>query len=82
MFWTRKISPDDLGRVDRLEERVESLVRRFESLSVENEEFYTKTNRARQRVIKQEADQLRALGGPSLEPQTKAELRARLLRRG
>ena len=62
MFWTPKIAPNDLKRVDRLEEQVESLTRRLESVMVDLDEFYSKVNKARQRVVKEEKDAARSGG--------------------
>lgn len=55
-FSRPKIAPDDLGRLVLLEEKVESLGRRFAALVEDLEEFYAKVNKARQRVVKEERD--------------------------
>lgn len=80
-FIRPRISPDDLGRLVILEEKVDSLTRRFAALMEDLEEFYSKVNKARQRVVKEEADARRkgeqVPEGLSREEQ-KARLRARL----
>lgn len=78
MFWSRKVAPDDLKRVDRLEEQVESILRRLESMLVDLEEFYAKTNKARQRVVKEDRDAAGRAGAlPETREMAKAQLRAR-----
>lgn len=81
-FSKPKIAPDDLRRVDRLEEQVESLTRRMHSLIEDLEEFYAKVNKARQRVVKEDRDAARN-GQPQLpfggtREEQKAALRAQL----
>lgn len=80
-FGHRSIAPDDLKRVDLLEERTESLTRRMAALMEDLDEFYSKVNKARQRVVKEDRDALR-LGGdaPESAAMAKARLRATLLR--
>jgi len=63
-LFSRKIAADDLKRVDRLEEQVESLTRRLESVMVDLDEFYAKVNKARQRVVKEDRDAARGAGSP------------------
>lgn len=62
-FGSRKIAPDDLVRLTSVEEKVESLTRRYESLCVDLEEFYAKVNKARQRVVKEDRDAAKATPG-------------------
>ena len=56
-------SENDLRRLNLVVEDVESLKRRMESLVVDLEEFYAKTNKARQRVVKEDRDAARLGGG-------------------
>lgn len=80
-FWHRKIAPDDLRRVDVLEEKVDSLTRRHASLLEDLEEFYAKVNKARQRVVKEDRDASRVAGGvEETRDMAKARLRATLTR--
>lgn len=81
-FGPSKIAPDDLRRVDVLEEKVESLTRRHASLIEDLEEFYSKVNKARQRVVKEDRDAGRVAGMvPETREMQKARLRATLLQR-
>jgi len=82
-FGSRKIAADDLKRVDLLEEKVDSLVRRYASLVEDLEEFYAKVNKARQRVVKEDRDAART-GHSDVEDSRdviKARLRASLRQR-
>ena len=82
-FGPSKIAPDDLRRVDLLEEKVESLTRRHAALIEDLEEFYAKVNKARQRVVKEDRDAARAQPMDTEESRevTKARLRASLRQR-
>ena len=75
-FFSPKISADDLGRVNRLEEAVESLQRRLESMCVDLDEFYGKVNKARQRVVKEERDAARM--GPVSPEMDRAVMKSQL----
>lgn len=64
-----------------LEEKVDSLHRRFAALMEDLEEFYSKVNKARQRVVKEERDAIRkgeGPAGPVTRDELKAQLRARM----
>ena len=81
-FGAPKIGSDDLRRVDLLEEKTESLTRRMASLMEDLEEFYSKVNKARQRVVKEDRDAGRMAGMvPETRDMQKARLRATLLQR-
>lgn len=54
MFWRRKIAPDDLQRLDALEERVARFERQQAALLEDVDEYFRKINKARQRVDAQE----------------------------
>lgn len=79
-FSRPKISPDDLGRLVLLEEKVDSLGRRFNALLEDLEEFYAKVHKARQRVNKEERDALRtgSTATALTREEQKAQLRAQL----
>lgn len=79
-FSRPRISQDDLGRLVLLEEKVDSLGRRFAALLEDLEEFYSKVHKARQRVNKEDRDAQRNGHGelPLTREQQKALLRANL----
>lgn len=75
-------APDDLRRLEAVEERTQSLHRQMAALLVDLEEFYAKVNKARQRVNKEERDASARAVLPDLSqlsPEAqKAELRRRI----
>lgn len=75
-FSRPKISQDDLGRLVLLEEKVDSLGRRFAALLEDLEEFYSKVHKARQRVNKEDRDAAR--NGNSDLPLTREQQKALL----
>ena len=89
-FGRSKIAPDDLKRLDRLEERVESYERRQAAVLEDVDEYFRKINKARQRVVKEESDAAKGGSGsgaggamalgtmPMSRDSLKSQLRARL----
>ncbi len=81
-------APDDLRRLEAVEEKVESVLRRMTSLLEDVDEYFAKINKARQRVVKEERDAAKAGGlgaaqdAPMDRATLKATLRARLGRGG
>lgn len=81
-------APDDLRRLEAVEEKVESVLRRMTSLMEDVDEYFTKINKARQRVVKEERDALKAgsvvaaEAGPVDRAVLKAQIRQRLTRGG
>lgn len=77
-FGHQKIAPDDLKRVNILEEKVDSLMRRMHSMAEDLEEFYAKVNKARQRVVAAEKRESAHPGEPVEE--SRAVMKERLRR--
>jgi len=81
-FGARTLPEDDHRRLNRLTEDVESLQRRFASIVEEVDEYFRKVNKARQRVVKEDADREKSASAVnttgSLVGLTKAELRQRV----
>lgn len=87
-FGQPKIAPDDLRRVRELEERVSRFERQLAAVLEDIDEYFRKINKARQRVVKEDADVGRAaavgrgaVGVAEVPPSRetlKAQLRAKL----
>lgn len=56
LFGRQKIAVDDLRRLTELEDRVNRYERQLAAVLEDVDEYFRKINKARQRVVKQDAD--------------------------
>jgi hypothetical protein len=78
-FAPSRMAEDDHRRLNKVVEDVESLSRRFASIVEEVDEYFRKVNKARQRVVKEDADaKTRGEAAPTPGELTKDVLRQRV----